>query len=79
VASLEKKRERLATLIEKRDKMNESIKTIQADIARQESQEIMKTINELNLTPDEARILLQKAKSTALKEAVPQVSLQDES
>ena len=64
--SIEKLREKRDGFVEKRDKLNVKIKGLNAKIAQLETQEVMNTLTELNLSPAEARDLLRRAKSAIL-------------
>ena len=69
MASLEKLKEKLKALTEKSKEINAKIKALQAEIEKRESQEVINTLRELNLSPKQAREMLLKAKSTAAREA----------
>jgi hypothetical protein len=64
VASLENQKNRLDALIKKRNAINEQIKEIQSEIMKKESQEILKTLTALNLSPKQAIEMLKNGNPT---------------
>lgn len=69
MATLETLYARLEKGKAKRDRAAATVKALQAEINRIETQEIINTLNELRLSPAEAKAFLQKAKSTIVETA----------
>jgi hypothetical protein len=69
MATIESLQNRLKKEVDKKDKAIANIKRLQDEIKHLETQEVMNTLNELHLSPAQAKALLQKAKTTILSAA----------
>jgi len=78
LSTIDKLKEQLAEKIRKRDKLNAEIRKLQNELQKKESQEIMNTIQELEMTPGQALELLKKAKSSIKREAEKSDQASDE-
>jgi len=67
---IEKQKSKLEKALTQRNKLSTYIKSLQDDIANREAQEVMKAINEIKMTPEEAKSFLRQAKKSQIKEIV---------
>ncbi|MCL2593095.1 MAG: hypothetical protein FWD82_06990 [Defluviitaleaceae bacterium] len=67
---IEKQKNKLEKTLTQRNKLNAHIKSLQDDIASREAQEVMKTISEIKMTPEEAKKFLRQAKKSQINEII---------
>jgi SMC interacting uncharacterized protein involved in chromosome segregation len=67
MASIEKQKQELEKLENRYNVLRAKIKQLRASIEQKESQAVMATLKELDLTPQDAKAMLKKAKVEAIK------------